>query len=53
MELKRCSNCNEMKSLDNFHKRKDSKDGYNTGCKSCRSNKSKEYYKLNKEKILS
>ena len=28
-----CGKCGEIKTIDNFYKRKDSKDGYNTKCK--------------------
>jgi hypothetical protein len=34
-ELKRCSKCKIPKSIDEFHKRKTSKDGHDHYCKEC------------------
>jgi hypothetical protein len=39
--LKLCTSCQKELSTDNFHKRKQSKDGFCTKCKDCQS----EYYK--------
>lgn len=36
-----CTNCNEPKPLDTFHKHKDCKYGYNTVCKNCVTKESK------------
>ena len=44
---KECSKCGEVKPLDGFNKRKDSKDGYQYSCKECR----KQYRQDNKEQI--
>jgi hypothetical protein len=33
--MKKCSKCDEVKELDEFQRRKDSKDGYRNQCKSC------------------
>lgn len=35
--MKKCSKCSSIKPLSEFHKTKQSKDGYKTECKSCRS----------------
>lgn len=35
METKKCTKCGEMKTTDNFYKRKSMKDGFNIYCKSC------------------
>lgn len=42
-----CSRCNENKSIENFCKRKNSKDGYHGVCKKCR-NSDKKIYRDNK-----
>jgi hypothetical protein len=36
---KKCGNCNETKTIDNFCKKEAAKDGYQTWCKSCVNNK--------------
>ena len=46
-----CNKCGIDKSINEFHKRGDIKDGYFVICKSCRSKKSKQYSEKNKEKI--
>lgn len=33
--MKKCSKCNEVKTLSQFYKRRDSKDGYQGRCKDC------------------
>lgn len=48
---KQCTKCNEIKSIDNFHKRNDKKDGLSTQCKHCKSSIDKQYRELNKDKI--
>lgn len=52
MEIKVCSKCKIEKPLTEFHKKKDSKDGYSYYCKSCKKieinksrSKRKEHYK--------
>ena len=49
---KKCSKCGEVKSLSEFHKRKDSKDGHRADCIVCRTNHGKEYRENNRELIL-
>lgn len=39
---KKCSKCNEVKKLEDFGKRKDSKDGYKGVCKECTNRQAKE-----------
>ena len=66
--MKKCNVCLVYMPLDNFRKRKDSKDGYRNDCKSCCSikekkkridfpekfrEKEKKYYENNKELVLS
>ena len=46
IQHKHCSKCNTSKSIDNFHKNKSAKDGFNAYCKCCL----KELYKNNKNK---
>ena len=43
--LKTCKKCNEAKSLDEFHKNAQSRDGYRPRCKVCRKADSKIEYK--------
>ena len=43
MEAKQCTKCGEVRSLSEFCKRKDSKDGYYGTCKVCK----REYNKGN------
>lgn len=65
--MKRCTKCQQEKPLSEFYKRKDSKDGYRSHCKSCmgiyekerypsiKKDKQKQrqkYYEDNREKIL-
>lgn len=61
MDIKTCTKCNTEKSLDQFHKFKNSKDGFKHHCKQCCKNyrienahiisqKEKEYRKNNAEK---
>jgi hypothetical protein len=49
--MKFCKRCKKEKEYIEFNKQKKSKDGYNTICKLCKSEKSKEYYKNNREKV--
>jgi predicted transcriptional regulator len=51
MKTKVCSKCSIEKSIDQFYKRKDTKDGYRLDCKECFSLKSDKYYQNNKKKI--
>lgn len=46
-----CNVCKIDKSLDNFHKRKDSKDGLRNECKECTRVRINNYRKVNKEKV--
>jgi len=50
--IKKCCYCKEGKDINNFSKDKHTPNKYCRACKSCRSLKRKEYYKLNKESIL-
>ena len=50
--MKKCSKCNEYKSVELFHKDKNSKDGYKTWCKDCRRLETKKYREKHKEKVL-
>lgn len=50
--MKKCNKCNQEKDLTCFNKRKDSKDGYRSECKSCLKNIHKEYYLNCSESIL-
>ena len=50
METKICSSCKIELSVDNFSKCSKSKIGLQSVCKLCKSEKLKEYYKLNPTK---
>lgn len=52
MQLKRCSKCGEKKDINEFYKRKKSKDGLMSCCKSCSLNNTKKYYLRNKTEVL-
>ena len=47
-----CSKCGIEKSLDQFPKRKDSKDGLRTDCNECNRKQKKQYYEDNKEILI-
>ena len=49
---KKCSKCQEYKSLDEFHKDKSSKDGHFCYCKVCKHNIAKIYYDLHTEAVI-
>src|ERR1035437_7357134 len=44
---KKCSKCDDVKTLDSFYVKKDSKDGYMCYCKICRKQINEEYHKIN------
>ena len=48
---KKCSKCDVVKQLDEFHREKNSKDGRQSYCKECRKEYSKQYRQDNKEEI--
>jgi hypothetical protein len=50
---KKCSKCKEHKSLSEFNKDKQKKDGLESSCRACGKLKADKYYLENKEKILS
>ena len=52
MKTKTCKVCGEEKPLDEYHKHKSMKDGHDSRCKKCMSERNKEYYSENKEKLL-
>ena len=52
MKTKRCTKCNEVKPLDEFHKRKKCKYGRRTECKICGNAQDRARYAKNPEKIL-
>ena len=49
--MKICIKCNIEKNFKEFSIRKDSKDGFRTECKECKSSYLKNYCKINKEKL--
>jgi hypothetical protein len=49
--LKKCSNCKEYLSLDNFHKNRSKGDGLKTHCKICNVIIGKNYRENNREKL--
>ncbi len=50
--MKVCNKCKCKKTFDDFYKDKSIKDGFERECKLCKKQRSKIYYKKNKEKIL-
>ena len=50
IDKKFCVKCNKIKSVDNFHFNKNTKDGFHCYCKDCRKILSKIYNKENKER---
>ena len=51
--MKKCSKCKVIKDKTEFHKQKCKPDGLRVNCKTCRKEKFKQFYRDNKEKILS
>ena len=51
MTEKRCTKCGEVKSIDEFSKCKNRKDGYRAECKSCVSSYNKKYREDNSERL--
>ena len=49
--MKKCSKCGIIKELNQFHKDKNSKDGYKVWCKECRQKETKKYREKNKDKL--
>jgi hypothetical protein len=47
--MKQCLKCHETKLFTEFHKKKDSSDGYRNICKACRKGEHTERYEENKE----
>lgn len=48
--MKRCTKCNELKSIDDFHRDARKRDGRVAVCKQCQSLYAAEHYNRNKEK---
>ena len=46
-EVKRCSDCGEIKAINEFHKNKSSKDGLDHRCKTCTIGHNKKQHKKN------
>lgn len=49
--MKRCPNCKIVKSIDLFDKNISNKDGLQSQCKKCRSEKAKDYFQRKKESL--
>lgn len=49
---KTCIKCNEEKAVEEFAKRKDTKDGHINRCYECCRERQREYYEKNKEKLI-
>jgi len=52
MGIKKCTKCELEKHFTDFYKNKNFKDGLSYACKQCDINRSKEYRRNNREKIL-
>lgn len=48
-DMKKCTNCKETKTLDEFNKRTQSKDGLQSTCRICNRKQARAYYAANKE----
>jgi hypothetical protein len=48
---KTCPECGKLKSIDDFHKNKNKKDGHQSSCKECKGNRSKVRYINEKSKL--
>jgi len=46
--MKQCSKCKELKSVSEFHKNKQTKDGFRPDCKDCCNKCHREYYQAHK-----
>lgn len=51
--MKKCIDCKEVKSFDNFHKATQRADGFAIVCKPCKAKRDKEYHWKNRDRILS
>lgn len=49
---KPCTKCGEVKALEEFNRRADSKDGHRSTCKSCESAHNREKYAANRDRIV-
>jgi len=49
---KRCTKCNEWKTLDAFHKNKTMQDGLSRCCRKCKSKSDAQYRKKHKNRVL-
>lgn len=50
MKTKRCTGCEEVKPVSEFHKCKATKDGLAYECKLCKRDRRRKYYESNREK---
>lgn len=50
MKTKRCTGCEEVKPISEFHKCKATKDGLAYECKLCKQGRRRKYYKENRER---
>ena len=50
--VKCCSGCGVVKSLDDFHRKRDGADGRRSRCKECISAWDRRYYEENRDKML-
>ena len=51
MDQKHCAKCRAQKPLSEFHKRTQSRDGYQTRCKACVSEYGARYYGVNRGQV--
>jgi hypothetical protein len=50
--MKRCSSCQQTKSLDEFNKKTSNKDGLERYCKSCHRLRNRKHYETNKQSYI-
>jgi hypothetical protein len=51
IQHKYCNNCNQVLSIDNFYRNKDTHDGFYTRCKECHRQQTRKYRHNNQEKV--
>jgi len=49
---KKCRNCSTIKQLSDFHRNKNSKDGYHSICKDCANEKTSQWVSENLQKVI-
>jgi hypothetical protein len=48
-KMKKCIHCNKLKSLEEYNKKSNAKDGHSSICKSCSKKANKKWREINKD----